>query len=102
MDMAQNLAQDVTGSGEQLEKHQADLIALNREWELASKDKSPKTKNRSVKSTPSPINRDLYDATNANKVPAPGNDVDRPAKQNTSETNSPTNLLDLQYPSKQN
>ena len=96
MDMAQNLAQEVTGSGEQLEKHQADLIGLNREWELASKDKLPKTKNRSVKSTPSPITRDLYDATNADKVPVPSNDVDRPSKQNTSETSSPTNLPDLQ------
>jgi hypothetical protein len=96
MDMAQNLAQEVTGAGEQLEKHQADLIALNREWELASKDKLPKMKNRTVRNTPSPITRDLYDATNADKVPAPSNDVDRPQKQNTSETASPTNLPDLQ------
>ena len=96
MDMAQNLAQEVTGAGEQLEKHQADLIALNREWELASKDKLPKTKNRTVRSTPSPITRDLYDATNADRVPVPSNDVDRPEKQNTSETASPTNLPDLQ------
>src|SRR5205085_4018295 len=71
MDMAQNLAQEVTSAGEQLEKHQADLIGLNKEWELASKDKLPKTKNRTVQSTPSPITRDLYDASNADKVPVP-------------------------------
>lgn len=79
-----------------MEKHQADLIALNREWELASKDKLPKTKNRTLINTPSPINRGLYDATDADKVPVPVNDVDRPAKQNTSENTTSTNLPDLQ------
>jgi hypothetical protein len=95
MDMAQNLAQEISESGQQLEKHQADLIALNQEWALASKDKLPKTKNRTVQNTSFPISRDLYGATDADKVPSPLNDVDRPTKQNTSETSSPTNVSDL-------
>ncbi len=95
MDLAQNLAQEITKGGDQLEKHQKDLVSLNQEWELASKDKLPKGKNRTVLNAPVKMERDIYSSTNPDKVPVPSNDVDRPKKQNTSETSSPTNLSDL-------
>jgi hypothetical protein len=95
MDVAANLAQDISSTGERLERHQKDLADLNREWELAAKDKLPKSKNRNARPSAFPVTRDLYDATNPNKVPAPVNDVDRPSRQNTSETAVPTTLSDL-------
>jgi hypothetical protein len=95
MDVAANLAQDISSTGERLERHQKDLADLNREWELAAKDKLPKSKNRGARPSAFPMTRDLYDATNPDKVPAPVNDVDRPSRQNTSETAVPTTLSDL-------
>lgn len=95
MDMAQSLGEDIASSSRQLERHQRDLLALNAEWGLAAKDKLPKLKNRAVKNQPSPISRELYHATDADRVPVPVNDVDRPVKQNTSETSSPTTVSDL-------
>lgn len=95
IDMAQNLGQEIGTAGEKIERHQKDLIALNKEWELASKDKLPKGKNRTVQSKPLTIQRDMYDPMNPDKVPSPVNDVDKPTKQNTSETSSATSLSDL-------
>jgi hypothetical protein len=95
MDMAQTLGEDIGTASQQLEQHQKDLLALNSEWDLAAKDKLPKAKNRSIQSQPVTMDRDLYHPTNADKVPTPTNDVDRPAKQNTSETATPTTLSDL-------
>ena len=41
------------------------------------------------------MDSDLYHPTIADKVPTPSNDVNRPAKQNTSEPVTPTTLSDL-------
>lgn len=95
MDMGQSLGEDISSSSQQLEKHQRDLLALNAEWGVAAKDKLPKAKNRGVKNQPAPISRALYDPADADKVPVPVNDVDRPRKQNTSEISSPTTLSDI-------
>lgn len=95
MDMAQSLGEDIASGSRQLEKHQQDLLALNTEWELAAKDRLPKVKNRTVRNQPAPISRELYHPTDADKVPVPANDVDRPVRQNTSETSAPTTLSDL-------
>ena len=95
MDMAQSLGEDIASSSGQLEKHQKDLLALNAEWELAAKDRLPKVKNRTVRNQPAPISRGIYHPSDADRVPVPVNDVDRPGKQNTSETSSPTTVSDL-------
>jgi hypothetical protein len=95
MDVAANLSQDISNTGESLERHQKDLADLNREWELAAKDKLPKSKNRSARPAAFPISRSLYDARDPDKVPSPSNDVDKPGKQNTSETALQTSLSDL-------
>lgn len=95
MEMAQNLGQEIATAGTNLERHQQDLVALNSEWELAAKDKLPKGKNRTVKSPPIKPERPFYSATDPDKVPTPVNDVDKPTKQNTSETSPTTNLSDL-------
>jgi hypothetical protein len=97
MDVATNLAHDISSTGESLERHQKDLADLNGEWELASKDKLPKSKNRSARPAAFPISRSLYDARDPDKVPSPVNDVDKPGKQNTSETSIQTSLSDLLY-----
>jgi hypothetical protein len=97
MDVAANLAQDISNTGERLERHQKDFADLNREWELAAKDKLPKSKNRSARPAAFPISRTLYDARDPDKVPSPSNDVDKPGKQNTSETALQTSLSDLLY-----
>jgi hypothetical protein len=97
MDVAANLAQDISNTGERLERHQKDFADLNREWELAAKDKLPKSKNRSARPAVFPISRTLYDARDPDKVPSPSNDVDKPGKQNTSETSIQTSLSDLLY-----
>lgn len=95
MDMAENLGGEITEASNQLDKHQRDLAGLNEEWVLASKDKLPKSKDRSVTSPVVKISRDLYSPTDADKVPAPVMDGYKPTKQNTSETSSPTSLSDL-------
>lgn len=95
MDMAQSLGEDIASSSRQLDQHQQDLLALNSEWTLAAKDRLPKTKNRTVRNQAAPMPRDLYHPSDADKVPTPSNDVDRPAKQNTSESATPTTLSDL-------
>jgi hypothetical protein len=95
VDMAANLGQDISSLGDNLERHQKDLANLNIEWELASKDKLPKSKNRSVRPASFPVQRDLYDPVNPDKVPLPINDVDKPTKLNSSEVGSPTTLSDL-------
>lgn len=97
MDVAANLAQDISNTGESLEGHQSDLADLNREWELAAKDKLPKSKNRNVRPSGFPISRSLYDRSDPDKVPSPVNDVDRPTRQNTSEVGTPTTLSDLLF-----
>lgn len=94
-DIAQNLGEDIASTGLKIERHQKDLAALNMEWELAAKDKLPKGKNRTVRSTATGFKRPIYDPTNPDKVPSPVNDVDKPAKQNTSETSAATSLSDL-------
>jgi hypothetical protein len=95
MDVAQTLGEDIASSSRQLEMHQKDLLALSADWELAAKDRLPKAKNRAVRNQPAPISRELYHPTDANRVPVPVNDVDRPRKQNTSETSVPTTISDL-------
>ncbi len=95
MDMAQNLGGEISTASSELDMHQKDLADLNAEWALASKDKLPKSKDRSVSNKPVPIIRDLYSATDADKVPTPTNNIPKPIKQNTSETSSPTTLADL-------
>jgi hypothetical protein len=95
MDMVQNLGGEITAASNQLDRHQKDLAGLNQEWVLASKDKLPKSKDRSVKSPSVSISRDLYSPTDADKVPVPVMNGSRPSKQNTSETSSPTSLSDL-------
>ncbi|GEM_PF-3938625 len=95
MDMAENLGGEITEASNQLDKHQKDLAGLNEEWVWASKDKLPKSKDRSVTSPVVKISRDLYSPTDADKVPAPIMDGNKPTKQNTSETSSPTSLSDL-------
>lgn len=92
MDMAQNLGEDIASNSRLLEKHQQDVRALTTEWELAAKDKLPKTKNRTVKNQAIPISRELYHPTDADRVPVPANDVDRPTKQNSSESSGATSL----------
>jgi hypothetical protein len=97
MDEAANLAQELSNTGESLERHQRDLADLNMEWELAAKDKLPKSKNRNVRPSGFPVSRTLYDRSDPDKVPSPVNDVDRPNRQNTSEVATPTTLSDLLF-----
>jgi hypothetical protein len=94
-DLARNLGEEIASSGMKIEQHQKDLTALNREWELAAKDKLPKSKNRTVRPTGTGFRRPIYDERNPDKVPSPVNDVDKPLKQNTSETSTATSLSDL-------
>ena len=95
IDLAQNLGGEIVSMGEKLERHQKDLAALNTEWELASKDKLPKSRNRSIQQGAKQFQRPIYDAKNPDKVPSPVNDVDKPAKHNTSETSANTSVSDL-------
>ena len=94
-DLAQNLGEEISSTGMKLDQHQKDLAALNTEWELAAKDKLPKSKNRTVRSTSKDFQRPIYDPTDPDKVPSPVNDVDKPGKQNTSESSANTSLSDL-------
>jgi hypothetical protein len=95
MDMARTLGEDIDSSSRQLEMHQKDLLALSADWELAAKGRLPKAKNRAVRNQPAPISRELYNLADADKVPVPANDVDRPRKQNTSDTSAPTTISAL-------
>jgi hypothetical protein len=95
MDMAQALGGEIPAISKQLDAHQQDLAALNTEWQLAAKDRLPKSKNRTLLASPVAMDRVLYHPTDADRVPAPANDVEKPSKQNTSETAVPTSLSDL-------
>jgi hypothetical protein len=95
LDIAQNIGQELGKAGDKMERHKKDLEGLNKEWELAAKDRLPKVKNRSVQSQPINAARPIYDPIKPDKVPAPINDVDKPEKQNTSETSAATSISDL-------
>ena len=95
MDMAQSLGAEFAHLATQLEAHQKDLIRLNEEWVMASKNKLPKDKNTAVRNTPSGITRNTYDPQDADRAPAPVNDPDKPTKSNVSHTGSPTSMADL-------
>lgn len=97
MDMAQSLGTEFAHLADQLAAHQKDLVSLNEEWVMASKNKLPKDKSTTVQNTASGLTRDFYSPTDADRAPAPANDPDKPTKHNVSHTGSPTSMADLQH-----
>ncbi len=96
-DVAQGLSHDFEMIQTMLYTHQQNLIKLNSAWRETAEGRIPKDKRTTGTLSAITPSRDLYDPTDADKVPIPDNNSEKPTQTNVSHTGSPTNMGDILF-----